>query len=151
MRPKTGGEIKMSLLRFATLTILVTFVLLCVGLTASSAKIESAEQHVVHLPIIAKQSRWSEECIDCPHNFWNRSLDGAQLDSTGRIHVAYGGEQLYYAYQDGADQWVRQVVDETPGTGTKASLGIDSSDQPHILYCDEGINTWKYAFQVEIV
>ncbi len=139
----------MSLIRFATLTITLIFILMFVGMSASSSNSEPLDQHVIHLPLIDKQSRWSDECIDCPHYFWDRSLDGAQLDSTGRVHVAYGGEQLYYAYQNGTGQWVRQVVDYTLGTGTWASLAMDSSDQPHILYYDEGNEFWKYAFHVE--
>jgi hypothetical protein len=145
MRPNTGGEIKISLIRFTALTITLLFVLLYVGLSASSANIEALEQHTVHLPLISKQSLWSDECIDCPHYFGGRSLDGAQIDSNGRVHVAYGGDQLYYASQDDNSHWVIQVVDVTPRTGALTSLGLDSLDHPHILYCDAGNDTWKYA------
>ncbi len=148
MQANTGGEIRLSLSKFTTLTITLMILLLFVGLSSSNAKIEAVDQQVIHLPLIAKQTGWWEECIDCPHSFGNRSLNGAQLDSAGRIHVAYGGDQLYYAVQDDSGHFDIQIVDHQPGTGSGAALALDSSDHPHIVYQD-GYESWKYIYQDE--
>ncbi len=89
---------------------------------------------------------WITECIDCPRYFDRMSPRSAQLDSSGRPHVAFGGDHLYYSYMDAGGNWLSDVVDNAPQVGLYATLGLDSADHPHIIYLDEDNHALKYAF-----
>jgi len=67
-----------------------------------------------------------------------------RLDSTGKPHIAYGADHLYYARFDGAN-WVKEVVDSADGVGLYASLALDANNHPHISYYDANKGVLKYA------
>ena len=67
-----------------------------------------------------------------------------KVGSAGKVHVAYGGEQLYYAVFDGYS-WKQQEV-ERGGVGAYCSLFVDSSDNPAISYYDTINQDLKYAW-----
>lgn len=91
---------------------------------------------------------WQIECVDCPRSLLNMSDHALQVDADGHSHVAYGGDHLYYAWQDGV-QWQTEIVDEARGTGNYASLALDANGYPHISYYDSVNTALKYAFQDE--
>jgi hypothetical protein len=89
---------------------------------------------------------WVNECVDCPKYFYlgNRNL---ALDANGRPHIAYGGDNLYYAWYDGVN-WKKVTVDDSPGTGVRASLILDNSGNPHIVYQSE-YSAVNYGMQLK--
>lgn len=59
-----------------------------------------------------------------------------QQDSMGHLHLAFGGDHLYYAFK--IDQtWQIETVDDGRGAGTWLSLVLDAQQQPMILYAGE--------------
>jgi hypothetical protein len=86
---------------------------------------------------IPVNSTWRFETAYSPKNIVSASL---ALDSHGNPHIAYGGDQLYYAWFDGST-WQHDVPDTTPGAGVDVHLFLDSADQPHFLYSAGSIYT----------
>lgn len=78
--------------------------------------------------------KWKSELID-PVNDSGSGLSAA-IDSTGVIHVSYGGHdgvsRLVYARRD-ADGW---TVTEVGARGRYTAIRVDADDQPHILFVD---------------
>ncbi len=89
---------------------------------------------------------WTLECVDCPKSFLYTSDRGLQIDGNGHSHIAYGGDHLYYAWQDGT-QWHYETIDPARGVGASASLALDSNDYPHVAYYDSANGDLKYAYQ----
>ena len=78
---------------------------------------------------------WVTECVDCPRSFADMTDRSLALDGDGRPHVAYGGDNLYYAWHDGI-AWHYETADPTPGVGRDASLALGKQGNPHIAYLD---------------
>ena len=87
---------------------------------------------------------WHIEVVDAPHHFpdWRGSI---AVDNSGKVHMAYGGDHLYYAYRD-IGGWHTEVVDSSPGVGQYASLVLDKNGYPHIAYFDATNMDLKYAY-----
>ena len=84
---------------------------------------------------------WSIETVDDPKTFYDSDI---VLDSSNHPHIAYGGDQLYYAYFDGA-QWQYEVVDSATLAGYYISVAIDSNNKVHISYVNSVSHDLKYA------
>jgi len=89
---------------------------------------------------------WEIECVECPKEFasFDRSL---QLDADLHPHIAYGGNHLYYAWQDGTS-WHYETVDSAYQVGRSASLALDSNGDAHIAYFDLPNGKLKYAHRL---
>ncbi len=86
---------------------------------------------------------WSApEPIDLPRYFYSDfgSRRYVAMDSHGTPHVAYGGDQLYYAVYSGTE-WLPTVVPITSTFVAGAALWLDAQNQPHIAFKSGGINT----------
>ncbi|MBI5664350.1 MAG: thrombospondin type 3 repeat-containing protein [Nitrospirae bacterium] len=83
-------------------------------------------------------------CVDCPKNFDSLSQRTITIDKSDRPHIAYGGDHLYHAYNDGI-AWISETVDSSPGVGHSASVNIDSDNKVHISYYDSPNRLVKYA------
>lgn len=81
---------------------------------------------------------------DAPKYVINVSDRGLALDNLNHPHIAYGGDDLFYANFDGTT-WDIQAVDAPQNgfAGSSASIALDSSGNPHIGYFGEG--KAKYA------
>ena len=81
---------------------------------------------------------------DAPKYVINVSDRGLALDNLNHPHIAYGGDDLFYANFDGVT-WDIQVVDAPQNgfAGSSASIALDGSGNPHIGYHGEG--KAKYA------
>ncbi|MBN2005706.1 MAG: DUF11 domain-containing protein [Anaerolineae bacterium] len=90
---------------------------------------------------------WRSECIDCPKYFGTLNSRSLRLDSTGKPHVVYGGDHLYYAWYDGSD-WHKEIVDDALGVGAYATLALDTHDAPNIAYYDRSQGILKFARHV---
>lgn len=91
--------------------------------------------------------QWAD---DAPSIFSGMGDHAAVYDSAGNLHVAYGGDHLYYAYCVGTVCTV-QTVDSSVNVGSQASLALDSLGRPHIAYHDAGLDTgscneWKVKY-----
>lgn len=80
---------------------------------------------------------WHTETVDVQHNFQPYAGRFVAVDKSGRAQMAYGGGQLYYAYNDG-DGWQFEVADPRQGTGAAAALALAPDDTPVIAYADSG-------------
>ncbi len=87
---------------------------------------------------------WTTQRVNPQRMFINMGDHSLRLDSTGKAHVAYGGDRLYYASYDGAN-WSVETVDVSDNVGQYASLFIDSANHPHISYYDAHYGALKYA------
>jgi len=87
---------------------------------------------------------------DVPALLEQMSDHAAVYDSTGTLHVAYGGDHLYYASCPSSVCTV-EVVDPADYVGSQASLALDSAGNPHIAYYSVGMSDYcndekiKYA------
>jgi len=93
---------------------------------------------------IATPMMWTTQRVDPQRMFSNMGDHSLRLDSTGKAHIAFGGDHLYYATYDGTS-WVGETVDLSDNVGHYTSLFIDSNDHPHISYYDAYYGTLKYA------
>jgi hypothetical protein len=91
-----------------------------------------------------KSYEWMIERVDATKLFYPLSNRSLRVDQQGHPHIVYGGDFLYYAWQDGA-QWHTETVDDSQGTGRYPSLALDSAGNPHIAYYDGGERKLKYA------
>ncbi len=90
------------------------------------------------------ENTWEITCIDCPHWFEGLTDRSLRVDAGGTTHIAYGGENLYYAsYKNGT--WQVETADPAPQVGYHAALTLDADGQPHISYLDPDRETLKYA------
>lgn len=87
---------------------------------------------------------WTKQAVDPQRLFYNMGDHSLRVDSTGKVHIAFGGDHLYYSTYDGTT-WSGETVDMSDNVGQFASLYIDSSDHPHISYYDANNGTLKYA------
>ncbi len=88
--------------------------------------------------------QWHIERVDGDKVIQNVSGRSLRLDTLGRPHVAYGGDKLYYASRDDTG-WHTETVDDGPGVGEYASLGLDQAGNPQIAYYDRTHGHLKYA------
>jgi hypothetical protein len=87
--------------------------------------------------------------VDAPRLFHSMSSRSLRLDEDGNPHVAYGGDHLYYATNQGSSWAVQtEVVDSSPGVGAYASLALDINNNPHISYYDAINGALKYAVKI---
>jgi len=68
-----------------------------------------------------------------------------------RLHLAYGGKNLYYATTTWISPtwsaWTSEVVDPASDVGEYASIAVDYLGRPHIAYYDKANGCLKYAFK----
>lgn len=88
---------------------------------------------------------WQATCIDCPRAFDSMADHSLRADGQGRLHMAYGGDHLYYATFDGVT-WQSVVADPAPGVGQGASLALDASGVASIAYYDALNGDLKFAW-----
>jgi hypothetical protein len=94
----------------------------------------------------AQPGHWQITCADCPRWFEDVTEHTLRLDASGRPHLAYGGDHLYYAYHDGI-RWRYETADPASRVGAFAALGLDADGRPHISYYDEANQALKYAYR----
>ncbi len=71
-------------------------------------------------------SAWQTEAVD-NSPVTDLGSRGLALDSADRPHIAYGGDHLYYAWNDGTS-WYLTTVDPAWNVGQESSLGLDALD-----------------------
>jgi hypothetical protein len=86
---------------------------------------------------------WLAYHVDAQQTFSNMSQHSLRL-SSGYPQIAFGGDHLYYAYED-AGGWHTQTADSAWGVGSGAALALDSSGKAHISYYDLPNGDLKYA------
>jgi hypothetical protein len=87
---------------------------------------------------------WVFECAACPHNFYDLAPRTAQIGPDGVLHVVYGGEALYHAWQS-SDDWQVEIVDDRLQVGSQASLVIAGDGTLHVFYLDEEAQSLRYT------
>ncbi len=78
-------------------------------------------------------STWMTERIADGKTFNSFTDRALAVDSQGHLHVVYGGERLYYALYDG-NQWQYETIPTPLGSGSWASVAVDTADNPHISF-----------------
>jgi len=92
----------------------------------------------------AQERQWDIECVFCELTFRVDTDQFVALDAQDHLHLAYGGDHLYYT-TNVSGAWVTEVADPAPGVGRRASIAIDANGRPHIIYYDSLHNVMKYA------
>jgi hypothetical protein len=89
---------------------------------------------------------WTVTCVDCPRLFSTPGHQSMVMDDSGVLHIVYGEDHLYHAWQDGSG-WQVEVVDSSVWVGIYSSLAIDSQGYLHASYI--GIDPYRlcYAYQ----
>jgi hypothetical protein len=101
----------------------------------------------IYLPLVMHNwppPTWHSECVDCPPSIEQITQGSIALDSAGHPHVAYGGDNLYYAWHDGTG-WQGEVADPSSLVGAWAAIALDGDDHPHISYYNYDTGDLKYA------
>jgi uncharacterized repeat protein (TIGR01451 family) len=102
----------------------------------------------VYLPLVLRTwsppATWHSQAADAPPYIEEVTPRSLAVDAAGHPHAAYGGDYLYYAWDDGSG-WQSEVVDSSRGVGRWASLALDSAGRPHIAYKDDTHGCLKYA------
>jgi hypothetical protein len=107
----------------------------------------AAPQPRVATPVpVAPQWDWNVACVDCPRQFNAPGHQSMAMDESGVLHIIYGEDHLYHAWQDGSG-WQVEVVDPSVWVGIDSSLAIDSQGYLHASYI--GIDPYRlcYAYQ----
>ena len=99
---------------------------------------------VIFLNIRIADATWYIEGVDTPPLFYDMTDRTIAITDDGVVHIAYGGDHLYYAYHDGSI-WHYETVDSSPWVGSYTSLALDSQNKVHISYYDEINSDLKYA------
>ena len=94
----------------------------------------------VGLPAAPPEGDWQKAILERGKVFSYTSL---AIGYDGKVHIAYGGEELYYALWDGYN-WQEQEVD-WGGVGAYCSLALDSTGKAAISYYDGTEGDLKYA------
>jgi len=105
------------------------------------------EMAKIYLPLVTRNwppPTWHSECVDCPPSIEKITQGSITLDSAGQPHVAYGGDNLYYAWHNGTS-WQVEVADPSPLVGAWASIALDGNNYPHISYYNYDTGDLKYA------
>jgi hypothetical protein len=99
------------------------------------------------LPLLASKAiyAWVFETVDVPKSFADLTGRSLRLDSSGYMHLAYGGNHLYYAAYAGGEAWRFHVADAAENVGRFAALVLDALKHPHISYYDAANGSLKYA------
>jgi hypothetical protein len=89
----------------------------------------------------AAGAKWLIEGIDAPHQI-SDFYRAIAITNNGVVHVAYGGDHLYHAYNDGT--WHIETIDSSSRVGSDTSIAVDSNNKVHISYFDETNDALKY-------
>ena len=89
---------------------------------------------------------WSIETIDQAKAFRSMEDRHLALDAAGRPHIAYGDNNLFYAWHDGT-MWHYETVHVSNDVGEHAALRLDAQDRPHIGYYDRFYGDLRYAWR----
>lgn len=99
-------------------------------------------------PVLAQADGWPTECLDCPRYVVNLNDRAMAIGADGRLHAAYGGDYLYYAWYDPhGHAWHVETVGDETAVGGHASLALDTAGQPHVSYYDEVNDRAMYAYR----
>lgn len=103
----------------------------------------------------APATGWETLRLDDAPLIYTLEPRAAAVDSQGRLHLAFGGDHLYYALcsADTPADCTVETVDPQDFAGLTAVLALDASDSPRIAYfagsdtpyCDD--EQIKYAFR----
>jgi hypothetical protein len=112
----------------------------------SASSLAASQPNAAALAPANPQWDWNLDCVDCPRQFDKSGPHSLAMDDAGVLHVVYGEDHLYHAWQDG-NGWQVEVVDPSDWVGTYSSLAIDSQGYLYAGYIDSQHSTLKYAYQ----
>jgi hypothetical protein len=96
---------------------------------------------VILLCPFAANAGWRIDVVDMTRYFQSCS---ARFDAGGGLHVAYGGDHLYYAFSSGGP-WQYRIPDGERQVGAHCSLALDSSGNPGFSYVDGLVEDIRFA------
>lgn len=77
---------------------------------------------------------WNIETVHDP-KYFNITERSLVTDANGQPHIFYGGSHLFHKYYDG-NQWLTEIIDNSPDIGYSATATMDSSGFFHVIYAD---------------
>ncbi|MBN1296368.1 hypothetical protein JXA80_06280 [bacterium] len=101
---------------------------------------------------VSAQPSWHLDTLVASHDFTAMGPDSQCMAPDGYPALAYGGNGLFYARNNGT-YWELETVDASPNVGMFTCLKFDAQGNAHIVYSDWDID-WigmgvKYARQVD--
>jgi hypothetical protein len=133
---------------FIVVSLVALLVPLLVGIVAPAPS--SAQQLTARPPagLAAAPTAltWNVETVDQAKLFRSMGDRHLALDAAGHPHVAYGDDNLFYAWYDGA-AWHYETVHVAEDVGEHAALRLDAQGRAHIAYYDRWMGQLRYAFR----
>ncbi len=82
---------------------------------------------ITPVPSPAPTITWEIATVDWPYHFTRRRDRTLRINPAGQLHLAFGGDALYYAYAEAAG-WRIEVVDDNAGVGEYAARALDHAN-----------------------
>lgn len=125
--------------------------ILSTALVGMAAPAPSTAQQLTSLPPLGPGAAlttltWNVETVDQAKLFRAMGDRHLALDAAGHPHVAYGDDNLFYAWHDGT-AWHYETVQVAEDVGEHAALGLDAQGRAHIAYYDRWMGQLRYAFR----
>ena len=81
--------------------------------------------HVRAMPARMPDYAWTIQPVDAPVNALRVAL---KFDDADQLHLALGGDHLYYATSVDGTAWTLETVDDTPGAGDGVALAVTGQE-----------------------
>lgn len=124
----------------------------CLLVLAGIVLLPAASPALAAAAIPGVPSGWSIQAVDSPRTFSAMGPHAIaakqETDTSYSVHVAYGGQNLYYAKRSASGAWSTEIVDDGWGMTNAAIAMSHSGIHPFISYYDRPNGNLKLAYNL---